>query len=179
MQNEEEYNSFIKGEIRKMLNMKLKQEQSAVKLTKERDVDLVECLSVTKDKPCILTLSGDVARVSIRGNAITMCGPKIADPQLPCQQATGKTSNRSRHLYTQAIAGYVDETSTVKFTKERDEIIRQNKETFEMLQEEAREKIRLRTEKRVRELRVEKQKKKEAQFRKGSERGKSEDPIQD
>jgi hypothetical protein len=35
-----------------------------------------------------------------------------------------------------------DETSTIKYTKERDEIIRQNKETLKMVQEEAKEKIR-------------------------------------
>jgi hypothetical protein len=52
-----------------------------------------------------------------------------------------------------------DETSTVRYTTERDEILKQNKETLKMLQEEAKEKIRLRTEQRVRELRVEKQEK--------------------
>ena len=73
------------------------------------------CPLVTKDQPWIVSLSGDLARVSTRGKAITMMGPKITDPRLPCQQATGKTSNQSRNLYTPAAAGYVDETHLMKY----------------------------------------------------------------
>jgi hypothetical protein len=72
-------------------------------------------LLVTKDKPWVLPLTGDLARVSTRGKAITICGPKQADPRLPCQQATGKTSNQSRNLYTPAVAGYVDEAQLMKY----------------------------------------------------------------
>jgi hypothetical protein len=73
------------------------------------------CPLVTKDHPWIVSLSGDLARVSTRGKSITMMGPKITDPRLPCQQATGKTSNQSRNLYTPAAAGYVDETHLMKY----------------------------------------------------------------
>ena len=62
-----------------------------------------------------MPLTGDLARVSSRGKAITMCGPKISDPRLTCQQATGKTSNQSRNLYTPAVAGYVDEKHIMKY----------------------------------------------------------------
>jgi hypothetical protein len=44
-------------------------------------------------------------------------------------------------------------------TKERDEISRKTRETFGNFQEKAKEKIRLRTEKSVQELRVEKERK--------------------
>jgi hypothetical protein len=51
------------------------------------------------------------------------------------------------------------EQSIAKLTKERDDIIWKTRETLENLQAEAKEKIRLRTEKRVQELRVEKERK--------------------
>jgi hypothetical protein len=70
---------------------------------------------VTKEKPWLVPLSGDLVRVNSRGNSITMCGPKIADARLPCQQATAKTSNQSRNLYTPAVAGYVDEAHVMKY----------------------------------------------------------------
>jgi hypothetical protein len=41
------------------------------------------CPLVTKDKPWIIPLTGDLARVNYRGKAITMAGPKQADPRLP------------------------------------------------------------------------------------------------
>ena len=73
------------------------------------------CPLVTKEKPWLLPLTGDLVRVTSRGKSITMCGPKLADPRLPCQQATGKTSNQSRNLYTPAVAGYVDEAHLMKY----------------------------------------------------------------
>ena len=73
------------------------------------------CPLVTKDKPWLIPLSGDLVRVTSRGKSMTICGPKLADPRLPCQQATGKTSNQSRNLYTPAVAGYVDEAHLMKY----------------------------------------------------------------
>jgi hypothetical protein len=73
------------------------------------------CPLVTKYKPWLLPLSGDLVRVACRGKSMTICGPKLADPRLPCQQATGKTSNQSRSLYTPAVAGYVDEAHLMKY----------------------------------------------------------------
>jgi hypothetical protein len=51
------------------------------------------------------------------------------------------------------------EQSIAKLTKERDDFIWKSRETLEKFQAEAKEKIRLRTEKRVQELRVEKERK--------------------
>ena len=73
------------------------------------------CPLVTKDKPWLIPLSGDLVRVTSRGKSMTICGPKLADPRLPCQQATGKTSNQSRNLYTPAVAGYVDEAHLMNY----------------------------------------------------------------
>ena len=70
---------------------------------------------VTRDKPWLVALSGDLVRVTTRGKSMTICGPKLVDPRLPCQQATGKTSNQSRNLYTPAVAGYVDEAHLMKY----------------------------------------------------------------
>jgi hypothetical protein len=70
---------------------------------------------VTKQNPFIVPLTGDLARVSARGKSITLCGPKLSDPRLNCQQATGKTSNQSRNLYTPAVGGYVDEEHIMKY----------------------------------------------------------------
>ncbi len=54
---------------------------------------------------------------------MTICGPKLVDPRLPCQQATGKTSNQSSNLYTPAVAGYVDEAHLMKYIQnERHEV---------------------------------------------------------
>jgi len=70
---------------------------------------------VTKERPWVVPLTGDLARVSTRGKAITMCGPKQSDPRLPCQQGTGKTCNQSRNLYTPAVAGYVNEAHLMEY----------------------------------------------------------------
>jgi hypothetical protein len=56
------------------------------------------CSLVTKEKQWIVPLTGDLARVNYRGKAITMAGPNQADPRLPCQQGTMKSSNQSRNL---------------------------------------------------------------------------------
>ena len=73
------------------------------------------CASATVEQPWIVPLTGDLAIVSGRGKQLTMCGPKEADPRLACQQATGKTSNQSRNMYTPAVAGYVDESNVMKY----------------------------------------------------------------
>jgi hypothetical protein len=61
--------------------------------------------SLTKTNRWMLPLTGDLARVNLRGKGITMCGVKEADPRLPSQFLTGKTMNQSRNLYTPAVAG--------------------------------------------------------------------------
>jgi hypothetical protein len=61
--------------------------------------------SVTESNPWIIPLTGDLARVSLRGKGIPMCGVKEADPHLPSQFLTGKTMNQSKNLYTLAVAG--------------------------------------------------------------------------
>jgi hypothetical protein len=74
--------------------------------------------SVTASNPWIIPLTGDLARVSLRGKGITMCGAKEADPRLPSQVLTGKTMNQSRNLYTPAVAGYTDEKKLMPFFEE-------------------------------------------------------------
>jgi hypothetical protein len=73
------------------------------------------CDLVTKDKPCKLAVTGDLARVNFRGKAVTIGGPKQVDPRLPCRNIKGKTSNQSREMYTPAVAGYVDEGYIMKY----------------------------------------------------------------
>ena len=75
------------------------------------------CPLVTKEDPWMIPITGDLARVNFRGKAITMGGPKRADPRLPCQQKTMKTSNQSREMYTPAVAGYVDEGHIMPYFK--------------------------------------------------------------
>jgi hypothetical protein len=76
------------------------------------------CNLVSKEDPWIVPLTGDLARVNYRGKAITMAGPKQADPRLPCQQGTMKDSNQSRQLYTPAVAGYVNEGYVMRYFDE-------------------------------------------------------------
>ena len=73
---------------------------------------------VTKNNPWIIPLTGDLARVSLRGKGITMCGVKEADPRLPSQLLTGKTMNHSKNLYTPAVAGYTDEKKMMPYFDE-------------------------------------------------------------
>jgi hypothetical protein len=75
------------------------------------------CPLVTREDPWMIPITGDLARVNFRGKAITMGGPKRADPRLPCQQKTMKTSNQSREMYTPAVAGYVDEGHIMPYFK--------------------------------------------------------------
>ncbi len=69
---------------------------------------------VTKDKPWLVALSGDLVRVTTRGKLMTICGPKLVDC-LASRQLVSKTSNQSRNLYTPAVAGYVDEAHLMKY----------------------------------------------------------------
>ena len=74
--------------------------------------------SVTKTSHWMVPVTGDLARVNLRGKGITMCGVKEADPRLPSQILTGKTMNQSRNLYTPAVAGYTDEKNMMPFFDE-------------------------------------------------------------
>ncbi len=59
----------------------------------------------TADDPYIVVVTGDLARVSFSGKAVTMCGAKQCDRRLVSQQLTGNKGNmnQSRNLYTPAI----------------------------------------------------------------------------
>ena len=66
----------------------------------------------TADDPYIVAVTGDLARVSFSGKAVTMCGAKQCDRRLVSQQLTGNKGNmnQSRNLYTPAIGGYSTES---------------------------------------------------------------------
>jgi hypothetical protein len=66
----------------------------------------------TADDPYIIAVTGDLARVSFSGKAVTMCGAKQCDRRLVSQQVTGNKGhmNQSRTLYTPAIGGYSTES---------------------------------------------------------------------
>jgi hypothetical protein len=70
---------------------------------------------VTADDPYIVVLTGDLARVNLKGSkCVTLCGAKECDHRLPSQkQSTGghdNNINQSRNLYVPAAAGYVTES---------------------------------------------------------------------
>jgi hypothetical protein len=67
---------------------------------------------VSADDPYIIAVTGDLARVSFSGKAVTMCGAKQCDRRLVSQQLTGNKGdmNQSRTLYTPAIGGYSTES---------------------------------------------------------------------
>ena len=69
-------------------------------------------LRATADDPYIVAVTGDLARVSFSGKAVTMCGPKQCDRRLVSQLLTGNKGNmnQSRNLYTPAIGGYSTES---------------------------------------------------------------------
>ena len=65
----------------------------------------------TADDPYVLVVTGDLARVSFSGKAVTLCGAKQCDRRLVSQQMTGKANmNQSRTLYTPAMGGYTKES---------------------------------------------------------------------
>jgi hypothetical protein len=65
----------------------------------------------TADDPYILVVTGDLARESFSGKAVTMCGAKQCDRRLVSQQLTGKANmNQTRTLYTPAMGGYTEES---------------------------------------------------------------------
>jgi hypothetical protein len=65
---------------------------------------------VTADDPYIVVLTGDLARVSLNGKSVTMCGAKEADRRLASQKLTGNDNmSQSRTLYVPAIGGYATE----------------------------------------------------------------------
>jgi hypothetical protein len=68
---------------------------------------------VTEDDPYVTVLTGDLARVNLKGNFVTLCGAKECDRRLPSQQDTvghQNNINQSRTLYVPAVAGYVKES---------------------------------------------------------------------
>ena len=88
---------------------------------------------VTADKPYIVALTGDLARVSLNNKAVTVCGVKECDPRLVSQKRTqvnnlndpsrAKTiGNQSRNLYIPAMGGYTDESTLMPLFEELVEI---------------------------------------------------------
>ena len=84
----------------------------------------------TADDPYVLAVTGDLARVSFSGKAVTLGGPKECDRRLVSQQLTGKphttargvryinNMNQSRTLYTPAIGGYSTESNMMPLFEE-------------------------------------------------------------
>ena len=84
----------------------------------------------TAEDPYILAVTGDLARVSFSGKAVTLGGPKECDRRLVSQQLTGKphitargaryinNMNQSRTLYTPAIGGYSTESDMMPLFEE-------------------------------------------------------------
>lgn len=84
----------------------------------------------TADDPYVLAVTGDLARVSFSGKAVTLGGPKQCDRRLVSQQLTGKphitslgaryinNMNQSRTLYTPAIGGYSTESDMMPLFEE-------------------------------------------------------------
>ena len=74
----------------------------------------------TADDPYIVAVTGDLARVSFSGKAVTMCGPKQCDRRLVSQLLTGNKGNmnQSRNLYTPAIGGYSTESDMMPLFEE-------------------------------------------------------------
>ena len=76
----------------------------------------------TADDPYVVAVTGDLARVSFSGKAVTLGGLKECDRRLVSQQLTGKphmtalgeryynNMNQSRNLYVPAIGGYTTES---------------------------------------------------------------------
>jgi hypothetical protein len=68
----------------------------------------------TAGDPHILVVTGDLARVSFSGKAVTMCGAKQCDHRLVSQQLTGKANmNQSHTLYTPPMGGYTEKSDMV------------------------------------------------------------------
>jgi hypothetical protein len=68
---------------------------------------------VTADDTYVVVLTGDSARVSLKGKFVTLCGAKECDRRLKSQKQTvghQNSMNPSRNLYVPAAAGYVDES---------------------------------------------------------------------
>ena len=88
---------------------------------------------VTADKPYIVALTGDLARVSLNNKAVTLCGVKECDPRLVSQKLTQvnnlndpsrakQIGNQSRNLYIPAMGGYTDESTMIPLFEELFEI---------------------------------------------------------
>ncbi len=84
----------------------------------------------TADDPYVLAVTGDLARVSFSGKAVTLGGPKECDRRLVSQQLTGKphttaggvhyynNMNQLRTLFTPAIGGYSTESDMMLLFEE-------------------------------------------------------------
>ena len=73
---------------------------------------------VTADDPYVVVLTGDLARVSLKGKCVTLVGPKECDRRLKSQKQTvghQNNMNQSRTLYVPAAAGYVDESDLMPY----------------------------------------------------------------
>jgi len=73
---------------------------------------------VTTDDPYVVVLTGDLARVSLKGKFVTLCGAKECDRRLKSQKQTvghQNNMNQSRTLYVPAAAGYVDESDLMPY----------------------------------------------------------------
>ena len=73
---------------------------------------------VTADDPYVVVLTGDLARVSLKGKFVTLCGAKECDRRLKSQKQTvghQNNMNQSRTLYVPAAAGYVDESDLMPY----------------------------------------------------------------
>jgi hypothetical protein len=82
---------------------------------------------VTADDPYIVVLTGDLARVNLKGSkCVTLCGAKECDRRLPSQkQSKGgneNNMNQSRTLYVPAVAGYVTESDLMPLFEELVEV---------------------------------------------------------
>lgn len=66
----------------------------------------------TKDNPWICSFTGDGLRCGVFQGAFA-AGMKNTDPRLPSQQATGKTSNQSKHEYLIHTAAFLEEKETL------------------------------------------------------------------
>ncbi len=97
-------------------------------------VDKWDTRVTAADKPYIVALTGDLARVSLNNNkAVTLCGVKECDHRLVLQKLTQvnnlndpsrakQIGNQSRNLYILAMGGYTDESTTMPLFEELFEI---------------------------------------------------------
>jgi hypothetical protein len=69
-------------------------------------------IEATADDPWICSFTGDGLRCGVNQGAFA-AGMKNTDPRLPSQQATGGTSNQSKHEYLIHTAAFLEEKETL------------------------------------------------------------------